>query len=95
VNDARAATLRQAVGASRETLSRWRHWWTTLLPQTSFWTRARALLVTPVSVEELPASLLVRFEAPDEVERILKFLDFIKPVTTKSGAHLECISMGV
>ena len=94
VSAARAATLRRAVGASRETLSRWRHWWTTLLPKTSFWTRARALFGTPVSAEELPASLLARFVAPDDVGRILKLLDFIKPVTTNSGAHLERISMG-
>jgi hypothetical protein len=94
VTAARAATLRRAVGASRETVSRWRQWWTTLLPRTSFWTRARALFGTPVSLEQLPASLLARFEMSDDVGRVLKLLDFIKPVTTNSGAHLERISMG-
>jgi hypothetical protein len=94
VTDARAAAVRRAVGASRETLARWRQWWTTQFAMTPFWKRARALLHAPVAIAELPASLLARFAGSCELDCVVKLLAFIKPVTTASAAHLEGISMG-
>lgn len=89
----RAAELRRAVGASRETLARWRTWWTEVFVTTSFWQAARALLSPPVAVVELPASLLDRFVGAGTVEGLVHFLDFIKPVTTGSAGG-ERRSMG-
>jgi hypothetical protein len=54
---------------------------------TAFWQAARAQLSSPVSTAALPGSLLERFEGASTVEGLLRFLDFIKPVTTGSGAH--------
>ena len=85
VSDRRAAELRRAVGASRQTLARWRSWWAEVFPSTPFWQAARALISPPVSLEEMPASLLDRFAGADEVERVVRFLDFIKPMTTGSA----------
>lgn len=85
VNDRRAAELRRAVGASRQTLARWRAWWAEVFPSTPFWQTARAQVSPPVSLEEMPSSLLGRFAGADEVERVVGFLDFIKPVTTGSA----------
>ena len=85
VTGGRAAELCRAVGASRETLARWRAWWAEVFASTPFWQTARALVSPPVSLSEMPESLLARFEGGDAVERVVRFLDFIKPVTTGSG----------
>jgi hypothetical protein len=80
----RAAELRRLVGASRETLARWRVWWTEVFTATPFWRGARALVASAAD-HELPASLLACFAVGDEVERVAMLLDFIKPVTTRAG----------
>jgi len=87
VTGGRASELRRSVGASRETLARWRAWWAEVFASTSFWETARALVSPPVSEDELPASLLGRFAGADAVERVVRFLDFIKPITTQSAGH--------
>lgn len=93
VSGRRAAELRRAVGVSRETLARWRAWWAEVFPSTPFWQMARGLVSPPVSLEQMPASLLGRFAGADEVERVVRFLDFIKPVTTGSAGNGERKSM--
>jgi hypothetical protein len=94
VTGRRAGELRKAVGASRETLARWRRWWREEFPQTDFWKQARALLTEPVSTAELPASLLARFGAAEEAMAVVRLLEFIKPLTTGSVGPWESISMG-
>lgn len=84
LNERRSSELRQLVGASRRTLERWRQWWQELLPATPFFRVVRAS-ISEVSVAQLPASLLKHFEASDELTRIVRLLDFINPVTTRSG----------
>jgi hypothetical protein len=84
LNERRSSELRQLVGASRRTLERWRQWWQELLPATPLFRVVRAS-ISEVSVAQLPASLLEHFEASDELTRIVRLLDFIKPVTTRSG----------
>jgi hypothetical protein len=93
VTGERGAALAAAVGASRETLARWRRWWTEAFPATAFWQRARGMLYAPVAEGELPASLLARIDGPDEISRITRFLDFIKPVTTAATGNWESTSM--
>lgn len=86
VTGRRAGELRRAIGASRETLSRWRRWWRDIFPASAFWTSARALLSPPVAIDALPSSLLERFGAENDIERLMQVLDFIKPLTTGSAA---------
>ena len=93
VTGARGAALAAAVGASRQTLARWRRWWTEAFPATAFWQRARGMLRAPVAEAELPASLLARLDGPDEMSRLIRFLDFIKPVTTAASGNWESNSM--
>ena len=94
VTAARGEALAKAVGASRQTLARWRSWWREAFCATRFWQEARAMLETPVAEAELPLSLMERFEAPDEASAIALFLDFIKPLTTRAIGNWKCISMG-
>jgi hypothetical protein len=81
----RAAVLRRAVGVPRRTLRRWLTWWREVFVATPFWRTERSLLIPPVSVATLPASLIERFTEPDETTRLHRFLDFVKPVTTRSA----------
>jgi len=84
----RAAELRRAIGADRRTLARWRAWWREIFPATPFWRLARARWVPAVSTAELPSSLLDRFVEGEQSRRLFRLLDFIKPVTTRSGGAI-------
>lgn len=83
----RITELRRKIGVHRRTVARWMTWWREIFTATPFWRVARALLMPPVSSAELPSSLLERFADEDESARLLRFLDFIKPVTTRSGGR--------
>lgn len=83
----RASELRRAIGASRRTLARWRTWWREIFTATPFWRAERARWVPAVSEPMLPASLLERFVEAEALMRLVRLLDFIKPVTTSSGGH--------
>jgi hypothetical protein len=89
----RASTLREWLGVSRQTLARWREWWTSVFAATSVWYAKRALVVPPVANADLPGALLDRFSGATEPERLLRFLAFICPATTRSAGHLEGILM--
>ena len=94
VTGARAAAVARELGVSRETLARWRLWWTELFVKTSFWSVAQAFFAPPVAATELPSSLLARFAGDDAGAQLEKFLAFICPVTTSSASHMAGISMG-
>ena len=84
-NARRAAELGRAIGASRRTLARWRRWWREIFTATPFWRAARAMWVPAVSPATLPASLLERFVEDEAWMRLFRLLDFVRPVTTRSG----------
>jgi hypothetical protein len=84
LNDRRVSELQQLVGASRRTLERWRRWWQAVVPTTPFFRAVRSS-ISEVAIAQLPASLLAHFQASDELTRIVRVLDFIKPLTTRSG----------
>lgn len=91
-NARRAGEIRRAIGASRRTLARWRTWWRETFTATPFWRTARARWVPPVSETAMPGSLLERFVEEEDEMRLVRLLDFVKPVTTWSGGRN---SMGV
>lgn len=80
----RARRLRELLGVSERTLSRWRRWWQSTLVESQFWKEARALLVPPAQPGGLPLSLLERFGG-DEEHRLVALLRFLKPVSTPAG----------
>lgn len=63
------------------TARRWRTWWTKDFRHTPFWRAARSRFMPPVSVDELPASLLERFEVRTTRERLAQALRFISPMS--------------
>lgn len=84
-NARRAGELRRAIGASRRTLARWRTWWRQVFTATPFWRTARACWVPAVAEALLPASLLERFVENEVWMRLVRLLECIGPVTTRSG----------
>jgi hypothetical protein len=88
VNARRASELRRVIGASRGTLARWRTWWRQIFTATPFWRAARAQWVPAVAEAALPATLLERFVEDEAWMRLVRLLEFIKPVTTSSGGAI-------
>lgn len=89
ITEKRAAALRELVGASVRTLSRWRRWWRDAFAHTVLWRAARARFLPPVDQGRLPASLLERFGEPGSPECALAALKFLSPVTAGSGCAVE------
>ena len=81
----RMRRLNELVGVSRQTVSRWRRWWTEALPGSRFWAGAAGALLPPVNLAELPASLLERF-AGSAAERLILLLRWLSPVSGGSPA---------
>ena len=73
----RVATLREAVGASRRTVERWRQWWQEDLTRSSFWRAARGRFQKAIDESSLPLSLLEAFGAPEPKARVLDLLRFL------------------
>ena len=69
--------LRGTFGADRRTLARWRHWWKAVFPVSAFWQRVKARFMPPVMAHELPGSLVVRFLADTQRDRIVGMLKFL------------------
>lgn len=66
------------------TVRRWRQWWQTGFIASALWSADKGRFVSPVSTEQLPASLLERFSgtAGDKLKETLKWLS---PLST--GSH--------
>lgn len=73
----RVRRCKEVFGVSRQTLRRWRHWWTETLPKSRFWQLVRGDFVL-MDTDELPFSLLECFgrgrEAWEQVVLTLKCL---------------------
>lgn len=86
---ARLRRLQELVGVSRHTVLRWRQWWSEQLPGTPFWRALSGTLMPPISVADLPASLLERFTGALE-ERLILLLRALAPVSVGSlGEHAQ------
>lgn len=82
-NRERMERLRTIFGMCARTVANWRRWWKDTFVGTAFWRGARGRFVPPVSTEDMPASLLERFQG-DETTRLCAVLRFVAPVTTSS-----------
>jgi hypothetical protein len=81
----RAARLHNWLGVSVRTLGRWRAWWLGRFVGSGFWRAARGQFAPPVDEAALPGSLLDRFVAGEERQRLTPMLRFVSPLTTRSG----------
>jgi hypothetical protein len=76
----RMKKLKELVGVSRQTVSRWQRWWQEVFPQTEFWRVAQGALRAPVEIGALPLSLLDQFTGSAR-DRVLDLLRFLEPLT--------------
>lgn len=77
-----AVAVRDLLEVSTRTLTRWRAWWQGDFQRTRFWHSVRERFVPPVPAATLPESLLVRFETPVCLERMVQLLRFISPLSS-------------
>ncbi len=68
------------------TLQRWRTWWRVDFALTPFWQSVRERFMPPVVTEQLPPSLLARFDTGEMTDRLAQALRFIAPLTTRAMA---------
>lgn len=78
----RARRLKELFGVSRETLARWRRWWSTMFATSRFWTSLRGRFVPAVDEATMPASLLSRIVASDE-PAVVMLLRLLAPISTR------------
>lgn len=72
--------LLNELGVSRRTLRRWQGWWRVIFASSSFWQVAQGLLQEPLSVRDLPQSLLDCFDG-NVRKRVTDALKWISPIT--------------
>jgi len=72
--------LLDLLGVSRRTLRRWQSWWRITFVASPFWQVARGLLQDPLSIVDLPQSLLDRFNGSVR-KRVTAALKWISPIT--------------
>ncbi len=74
--------LLNELGVSRRTLRRWQSWWRVTFASSAFWQVARGLLQEPLSVRNLPQSLLDRFSG-NVRDQLTAALKWISPITVR------------
>ena len=72
--------LRDLIGVSGRTLTRWRNWWRTLFARSPFWKAARASVGSTITASDLPHALFQRFLGAPK-ERLLALLKFLSPLS--------------
>ena len=74
------AELGNIMEVPARTVQRWRNWWVEQFPLTPFWQATCARFMPPVTLGQLPASLIGRFAGPAE-ESLMRLLVFLSPLT--------------
>ena len=80
----RRQRLDARLGVSERTLVRWRHWWLRDFAGSRFWQAMRGFFDTPVERDDLPVSLLERFEGAVR-DQALATLRFLAPIAGGKG----------
>ena len=75
--------LRDLFTIPARTLKRWRTWWREDFPSTPFWQSIRERFMPPVTIAELPQSLVKRFDAGAMTDRLAQALRLIAPLSTR------------
>jgi len=67
-----------------QTLWRWQRWWREVFAEGPGWRLERAQFIPPIAVARLPGEWLARLRGADLLERLVRLLWLIAPVTTPS-----------
>ena len=85
----RLCELHRLFGVARRTLGRWQAWWQEFFPRTLFWKAARARFMPPLRDDALVWELSRVFDIASSVEKLLRLLRFLCPITTRLGLALH------
>ena len=77
--------LEELVGASAQTIHRWRRLWLETFGRSRFWAAARAHFRTPVDEKSLPLALLQAFDGEGEQVALVRLLCFLRPLTLSTA----------
>ena len=77
-----AYALGGLLSASARTVKRWRDWWQKDFQRTALWQSVREHFMPPLPADDLPQSLLERFQGPTCQERLEELLRFVRPLST-------------
>lgn len=78
------AEAMRLVGAAQRTVRRFRRWFGEKLLATDFWKGSSGTLGLPPEPRRMPLSLLERFVADDDAERLLLGLRFLSPLSASA-----------
>jgi hypothetical protein len=67
-----------------QTLWRWQQWWREVFAKGPWWRLERAQFIPPIAPEALPGQWLTRLRGEDLLERLVRLLCSIAPVTSTS-----------
>jgi len=78
---AQAAKLDRILGVPHRTVGRWKNWWRNAFDQTVFWQSSRSRFMPPVATDQLPTSLIERFQASAAADQMCLLLRFLTPLS--------------
>lgn len=79
----RLSKLQAEIRCTRETLARWRRWWTEDFAESRFFKAKKALFARSISTETLPVGLLDSFRGSPRV-KLIRMLKWLSPISTVS-----------
>jgi len=82
-NGRRLECLGELLAVPARTLTRWRQWWLTEFVATPLWSQEQGRFMPPPVIDELPGSLLDRFDG-DASARLVSALRLVSPLSTVS-----------
>ena len=83
----RRQRLREQIGVDPRTLTRWCRWWRVQLPTTRTWRELQGQFASALDPARLPDVLLQLVQGDDSVQRLVRFLALLMPLTTGSCSH--------
>ena len=89
----RRRRLREQIGLDARTLTRWCRWWRVQLPATRTWRELQGQLASPLDPARLPGALLQLVQGDDPVQRMVRFLALLMPLSTGSCAHCPRVAL--
>jgi len=81
VTPGRVREVAKSLDVDRRTLERWRAWWTKHVPGSRAWKVLRGYFAEPIDPLRLPGSLLDRFAAYGDDERLRRLLDALRDLS--------------
>ena len=84
VSPTRRRQLIDTLDVPAQTLWRWQQWWREVFGEGPGWRMERAQFIPPIAAARLPGALLALLQGANLLERLVRMLWLIAPVTTTS-----------